>query len=203
MKKKTKHIDFWFSIGSTYTYLTISRLRKIIKQNKINIIYKPFNVRIIMLEMNNKPFSPSKRSKVKYMWRDIQRRAEVHGIPVPLSSAPFPISNIELANQIALVGNDEGWILKYLEQTYHHWIINGFLPGEERNLFYTFNNLKLNQGKVLKTALSLSIKKNLIKQTDIAKNKGIFGSPTFLVGKEIFWGDDRFEDAIRWYNRNL
>ena len=64
MKKKAKHIDFWFSIGSTYTYLTISRLRKIIKQNKINIIYKPFNVRIIMLEMNNKPFSPSKRSKI-------------------------------------------------------------------------------------------------------------------------------------------
>jgi len=36
-------------------------------------------------------------------------------------------------------------------------------------------------------------------ETDAARALGIFGSPTFVTGKEIFWGDDRFEDAIRWH----
>ena len=40
-----------------------------------------------------------------------------------------------------------------------------------------------------------------MKQTDLAKSKGIFGVPTFTIEKEIFWGDDRLEDAIKWYNK--
>jgi hypothetical protein len=36
-------------------------------------------------------------------------------------------------------------------------------------------------------------------KADIARDLGIFGSPTFVVGRELFWGDDRLEDAIRWY----
>jgi 2-hydroxychromene-2-carboxylate isomerase len=38
-----------------------------------------------------------------------------------------------------------------------------------------------------------------MKETDLARDFGIFGSPTFVVGREIFWGDDRLEDAISWY----
>ena len=47
----------------------------------------------------------------------------------------------------------------------------------------------------------INTKNNLIEQTKIAKSKGIFGAPTFIVEKELFWGDDRFEDAIKWYNK--
>jgi hypothetical protein len=36
-------------------------------------------------------------------------------------------------------------------------------------------------------------------ETNTAKERGIFGSPTFVVGSELFWGDDRLEDAINWY----
>jgi 2-hydroxychromene-2-carboxylate isomerase len=38
----------------------------------------------------------------------------------------------------------------------------------------------------------------LKKQTDVAHQKGIFGAPTFYVGEEIFWGNDRLEKAIQW-----
>ena len=41
-----------------------------------------------------------------------------------------------------------------------------------------------------------------LNQTEIAKNKKIFGSPTFIYNDEVFWGDDRLEDCIKWSNLN-
>ena len=50
----------------------------------------------------------------------------------------------------------------------------------------------------LKEANSNEIEDNYLQNTEIAKNKGIFGSPTFIYENEVFWGDDRCEDAIKW-----
>jgi hypothetical protein len=52
---------------------------------------------------------------------------------------------------------------------------------------------------VLALANTEEAKAALMAETDIARHLGIFGSPTFLVGRELFWGDDRLEDAISWY----
>ncbi len=201
MNIKKKKIDFWFSIGSTYTYLTVARIKNIIKNISINIKLKPFNVRTIMLEMDNRPFPPSKKIKVDHMWRDIQRRAEIYEIVIPSMPVPYPLKNMEIANQIALLGVNEGWCLDYLELTYYNWFVNKLPAGEEENLILTFKELNLNYEKIKKNAVTNEIENNLIKQTKIAKSKGIFGAPTFIVEKELFWGDDRFEDAIKWYNK--
>ena len=201
MNKKEKKIDLWFSIGSTYTYLTVTRIKDTVKKNNININLKPFNVRTIMLEMDNRPFPPSKKIKVDHMWRDIQRRAEIYKIVVPSLPVPFPLKNMELANQIAILGVNEGWCLEYLELTYYNWFINKLPAGEEKNLILTFKKLNINYEEIKKKAFTKEVKSSLIEQTKIAKSKGVFGAPTFMVEKELFWGDDRFEDAIKWYNK--
>ena len=72
----TNAIDFWFTVGSTYTYLTVSRLDAIEKANGIRFRWRPFNARAIMQEMNNVPFA-TKPTKLAYMWRDVERRAEL------------------------------------------------------------------------------------------------------------------------------
>ena len=201
MNKKEKKIDLWFSVGSTYTYLTVTRIKDTVKKNNININLKPFNVRTIMLEMDNRPFPPSKKIKVDHMWRDIQRRAEIYKIVVPSLPVPYPLKNMELANQIALLGINEGWCLEYLELTYHNWFINKLPAGEDENLILTFKKLNINYDEIKNKALKNEVKNSLIEQTKIAKSKGIFGAPTFIVEKELFWGDDRFEDAIKWYKK--
>ena len=68
-------VDFFFSIGSTYTYLSVTRILDIEKKHQIKVNWKPFSVREIMTEMNNIPFPKDKINKVNYMWRDIERRA--------------------------------------------------------------------------------------------------------------------------------
>lgn len=51
------NIDFWYSIGSTYSYLTVMRLPKLEQEYGVNIRWRPFNVRDVMVEQNNVPFS--------------------------------------------------------------------------------------------------------------------------------------------------
>ena len=76
-----REIEFWFSIGSTYTYLSVERLPEISIEHNINFIWKPFSVRQIMIEMENVPFTPPpKKNKSNYMRRDIERRSKLYGI---------------------------------------------------------------------------------------------------------------------------
>ncbi|TIT86612.1 MAG: 2-hydroxychromene-2-carboxylate isomerase, partial [Mesorhizobium sp.] len=70
-------IDFWFSIGSTYTYLSVMRLAEVAAETGIEFRWRPFNVRAIMIEMDNIPFA-KKPAKAAYMWRDIERRAAMY-----------------------------------------------------------------------------------------------------------------------------
>ena len=94
-------IDFWFSIGSTYTYLTVLRLPKTALANGIEISWRPFNVREVMAEQKNIPFA-NKPVKSAYMWRDIGRRSRMYGLE-PKIPAPYPLSGLVLANQIAIL----------------------------------------------------------------------------------------------------
>ena len=119
-----QEINFWFSIGSTYTYLTVSRLSEIIEAENLKINFFPFSVRTVMKDMDNIPFPPSKKPKVDHMWRDIQRRAMHYKINVPEVPVPYPLKDLDLANCVAIVGLQEGWILKYLEETYKLWFLN-------------------------------------------------------------------------------
>jgi len=74
-----KEIEFWFSIGSTYTYLSVTRLKEVEQKFEVKFSWQPFSVRKIMLEMDNVPFPPTKQVKADYMWRDIERRARSYG----------------------------------------------------------------------------------------------------------------------------
>ena len=107
----TAPIEFWFSIASTYTYLSVSRIADVIRQTGIELRYKPFSVRSIMVEQNNIPFR-TKPVKLAYMWRDIERRAALYGLPFA-GPAPYPLKDVSLADGVALIGAREGWCLEY------------------------------------------------------------------------------------------
>jgi 2-hydroxychromene-2-carboxylate isomerase len=74
-------IDFWFTVGSTYTYLTVSRLHEVEAATGIRFRWRPFNARATMQEMNNVPFA-TKPIKLAHMWRDVERRASKYEVPL-------------------------------------------------------------------------------------------------------------------------
>ena len=193
-----RKIEFWYSIGSTYTYLSTQRLLNVGQQNNVEFEWFPFSVRARMIEMENVPFmAEKKRHKIDYMWRDVQRRAGFYGFEAKVP-APYPLKEFDLANKVAILGKQEGWINEYTILTYKKWFMDHQEPGSEPNLSTTLNEIGLDAVKTIKLAKTDEIEKIYLKNTEMAKNKGIFGSPSFVVDNEVFWGDDRCEDAIKW-----
>ncbi|MDC3149089.1 DsbA family protein [Alphaproteobacteria bacterium] len=193
-----KKIEFWYSIGSTYTYLSTQRLTEIANKKNIEFEWCPFSVRSRMIEMENVPFmAEKKRDKIDYMWRDVQRRANFYGFDAKVP-VPYPLKEFDLANKVAILGKNQGWIKEYTILTYKKWFLEHLEPGSEPNLSSTLKEIGLDSESVIKLAQTDEIEQKYLKNTEMAKNKGIFGSPTFIVENEVFWGDDRCEDAIKW-----
>tara|TARA_A100001011_G_scaffold289167_1_gene300299 strand:- start:412 stop:1002 length:591 start_codon:yes stop_codon:yes gene_type:complete len=192
-----KNIDFYFSIGSTYTYLTVTRILDVEKKHQIKFNWKPFSVRVIMKEMDNIPFPKDKINKVNYMWRDIERRAEGYGF-FAKTPVPYPLSEFDLANKIAILGLDKGWGIDYIRLTYKKWFQEGKEPAIDPSISEICKELALNKNEIVSEAKSEIFEKKYMSNTDSARENKVFGSPSFIVEDEIFWGDDRMEDAIKW-----
>jgi 2-hydroxychromene-2-carboxylate isomerase len=189
-------IDFWFSIGSTYSYLSVMRLAEVGAQTGVHFRWRPFNVRAIMIEMDNIPFA-KKPAKAAYMWRDIERRAAMYKM-VPKLPTPYPLAELERANRVAVIAAAEGWCEAYARGSYRRWFEQGEPAGSEPNLSASIEEAGQKPRRVLRKADSDAANADLAAATEQAKALGIFGSPSFVVDGELFWGDDRLDDAIRW-----
>jgi 2-hydroxychromene-2-carboxylate isomerase len=154
-------------------------------------------VREIMIEMDNIPFA-DKPVKRDYMWRDIERRADLFGIKAKLP-APYPLTGFDLANQIAILGEQQGWCRDYVIATYQLWFQHGQPAGQEPNLSKSLKSIGLNPEEVIGQALSEEIVAAYKLSTSRARQLGIFGAPSFVTRGELFWGDDRMEEAVLWH----
>jgi 2-hydroxychromene-2-carboxylate isomerase len=193
---RMKPIDFWYSIGSTYTCLTVFRLAEVTAQSGATFVWRPFDVRSIMVAQNNIPFR-DKPVKAAYMWRDIDRRAALYGLRLRLP-APYPLERLDFANRIAVLGATEGWCAAYTRAAYRLWFQEGLPAGSEPNVSRSLTEIGQDPGRVLPLVESPAIRDALARETAEAATLGVFGAPSFVVEGEVFWGDDRLEDAIAW-----
>src|SRR4051812_4312779 len=189
-------IEFWFSIASTYTYLSVSRMADVVGRTGVEIRYNPFNVRTIMIEQNNIPFR-TKPVKLAYMWRDIERRAALYGLPFA-GPAPYPLKDVSLADAVAFLGAREGWCLEYTAAVYRRWFLGHQDMSNDEQIGAALKEAGQSPDRIIALARGEALQRELVSATERAKGLGVFGSPTFVVGEEVFWGDDRLDDAITW-----
>ena len=135
------------------------------------------------------------------MWRDIERRAKFYGFNAKVP-APYPLSQFDLANKIAILGMNEGWGIEYVVLTYKKWFQEGREPATEPNLHEILNSLNLDYKSTIDKSKKDDINENYERNTSDAFKKGVFGSPTFIYNNEVFWGDDRLEDCLKWIRLN-
>jgi 2-hydroxychromene-2-carboxylate isomerase len=188
-------MEFWFEYGSTYTYLTVARISHLAEASNVALRWKPFLLAPLFTKMglSQGPFLPFP-SKMKYMWHDLERRARLHGLPYRKPSVYPPIT-LQTA-RVGLVAAEEGWCAEFTLGVFsRHWTQNVEI-GTPNNLRESILAAGRNPDEVIAKAESQPNKAALRAQTRTAEDKGIFGSPSFLVHDELFWGDDRLEEAI-------
>jgi 2-hydroxychromene-2-carboxylate isomerase len=177
----------------------VTRLPEVAREEGVFFRWRPFCVRAIKIEMDNIPFV-TKPTKAAYMWRDIERRSARYGVPVRVP-APHPLKAFDLANCVAVLGAREGWCSDYVRATYRRWSQDGERAGSEPNLSASLKESGQDPSRVPDLAASGEIGRAYEAATEEARRIGVFGAPSFVIGDEVFWGDDRLDDAIEWSRR--
>ncbi|MDX8457915.1 2-hydroxychromene-2-carboxylate isomerase [Mesorhizobium humile] len=190
-----KQIDFFYFFGSGYAYLSVMRIAAMAKQSGVAVRWRPFNVRTVMAE--NNIALRTQAAKVKYMWRDVERRAATHGVPY-VKAPIWPTDPDLLANRIAMVAAEEGWCEAYTIASFSAWYLEGMELGSRAHLGHVLAPLGQDVDDVIAKADGARAHERLKAETDAARSYGIFGSPAFVVDGETFWGDDRLEEALAW-----
>ena len=178
-----KQLDFFLFLGSTYTYLAVNRAEQVAAREGVTLRWRPFSVRSIMIEQNNRPFV-GKPIKLAYMWRDLERRARRHGIP--FGSVPdYPNDRDELANRVATVAAVEGWCPQFAKAPYATCFMENKDPGKAEHLFPIIEGLGKDPHDVLSQADSQEIRAKYTAETELARSLGVFGSPPFVCADEV------------------
>ncbi|TKB10093.1 MAG: 2-hydroxychromene-2-carboxylate isomerase [Mesorhizobium sp.] len=188
-----KQLDFFYFFGSGYAYLSVMRIAAMAKQSRVAVRWRPFNVRTVMAE--NNIALRTQAAKVKYMWRDIERRAATHGVPY-VRAPIWPTDPDLLANRVGMVAAGEGWCEAYTVASFRAWYLEGMELGSRVQLEHVLPPLRQGVDDVIAKADGPGAHERLKAETDAARSYGIFGSPAFVIDGETFWGDDRLEEAL-------
>jgi len=189
-------LDFYFFYGSIHSYLSVMRVDALAATAQIAVRWQPFNLREILIEQNNTGFTKN-AVKMDYFWRDLERRAKHQNIPF-VGRAPYPADPDLLALRVGLVAAQEGWCAEYSRATFHDWFIERRPPGVGDHVAQILTSLGKPPQPIIGRAIGAEGDRLLQVATDSARQLGIFGAPTFAIGREIFWGDDRLEDALNF-----
>jgi len=197
----TQHIDFWFDFASTYSYLSALRIEPLAAAKGVKVNWRPFLLGPVFTAMgwNDSPFNIYP-AKGRYMWRDMERLCKHYGFPLQRPSK-FPRNGLRPA-RIICANQDAPWVPDFARTVFAAAFAKDQDIGEREVIVRLLESMGLNAEDLIASGESLEGKALLRSQTEAAFNLGIFGAPTFIVDGEMFWGNDRLEQALAWAEGN-
>jgi 2-hydroxychromene-2-carboxylate isomerase len=192
------HIDFWHDLASSYSYPAALRIEKAAALVGVRVRWRPFLLGPVFKAQGwpDTPFNllPNKGA---YMWRDLERICSGLGIPFRRPEL-FPQYSVTAA-RVALIGHDEGWGVAFSTALFRAEFGEGRDIGNRSVLLKVLEGIGQSPEPILARAEAPADKARLRVETDEAQRLGIFGAPTFITEDgELFWGNDRLEQALQW-----
>jgi 2-hydroxychromene-2-carboxylate isomerase len=189
-------IDFFYEFASTYSYIAAMRIAPLAQAAGVTVRWRPFLLGPIFKAQgwDTSPFNLYP-AKGRYMVRDCEREAAANGLTFRLPE-PFP-QNTLLAARVAAAALEEGWGEEFSRKVYRAQFAERRQVGDRDVIGEIVDALGQNGAAALARAGSDDIKGKLRRNTAEAQRHGIFGAPSFIAGGELFWGNDRLEQALR------
>jgi len=188
-------LEFWFDLASNYSYLSVMRIESAALHAGVSVQWRPFLLGPVFeaLGWEGPPFVVQKE-KGAYVWQDMARQCRKYGIPWQQPTV-FPRRAV-LATRIAVLGADEPWLPAWCRAI----MVRNY--GEDREVdtpeavIEVLEGLGLPAQRIVEDALADANRQRLRDATRTARERGVFGAPTFFVGDEMYWGNDRLDDAL-------
>jgi len=192
-------LQFWFDFGSTYSYVGAMRVEEECARAGVRLEYRPFLLGPIFTELLGIKDSPFNVQAVRgrYMWRDIERLCGKHGLPWRRPTV-FPRNSV-LAARVAL--SSPAVIGPVTRAVFLANFAEDLDISDAGVLRKLVDSVGGDGERALELAQTPEIKARLRANTAEAQQIGIFGAPDFVVDGELFFGQDRLEDAVAWARR--
>jgi 2-hydroxychromene-2-carboxylate isomerase len=191
-------IEFWYEFASTYSYPAAMRVEKVAAPKGVTVRWRPFLLGPIFGAQGwtDSPFNLYP-AKGKNMWRDLERICEAEDLPLKQPPFRFPQNGLKAA-RIALAGVTDGWTPAFTRAVYTANFAEQKDIADDGVLATILGKLGVDAEHAVSAANSSDNKQALKAQTEEAIARGIYGAPSFLVADELFWGNDRLEQAVTW-----
>lgn len=196
-------VTFWFEFASTYSYLSVMRIEAEAQSRGVEVAWKPFLLGPIFTSQgwDSSPFSIY-ADKGENMWRDLERRAEKYRLPFNRAAqALFPQHSV-LAARIAIAALQTPWGRNFCRAVYQAQFVDALNISDPDVLAECVTSVGGDPVGALDLAQQPAQKAALRANVDAAQSQRVYGAPSFIVDGELFWGDDRLEDALDWAIRD-
>ncbi len=191
-------LELWFEFASSYSYPAVMRAEAACRRAGVSLAWRPFLLGPIFQRQgwNDSPFNLYP-AKGRYMWRDLERLCGKYGLPFRRPSS-FPRNGL-LAARVAILPEARPRRPEFVRAVFRANFAEDREIGDEATIREILDELDLDADLLLERARAPENKERLRRQTQAAADLGIFGAPTFVSEGELFWGQDRLEDALAWH----
>lgn len=188
----SKAVEFYFDVGSPAAYLAWTQLPRIVRETRTEIEYRPFLLGGVFQATGNR--SPMEiPAKGQYMLDDLQRYAARYGVPFRYNPH-FPINTLTLMRMVlGLQMRDPDRMVPFVDAVYRAMWVDMKNMNDPATVTAVLQQAGFDPEKMLALASDQAVKDDLKVVTQEAVARGAFGAPTFFVGDQMFWGQDRLE----------
>jgi 2-hydroxychromene-2-carboxylate isomerase len=188
----SQHIDFFFDFVSPYTYLAQTQLPALIARTNATLRLWPMHLLNLMKRVGNSPTTVLCSNKMKYAGQDMDRWVSRYRVPFQFNPHVFAADQ-SLALRAAMVAQDQGVEDAYNRAIFGAFWVEGLDVNDRARLGERLDAGGLDGNALLEAASEARYGERLAENTETAAQRGIFGSPTFIVGDDVFFGNDRLE----------
>jgi 2-hydroxychromene-2-carboxylate isomerase len=188
----TKAVEFYFDVGSPAAYLAWTQLPKIVAQAGSEIEYRPFLLGAVFQATGNR--SPTEiPAKGQYLQDDLQRFARRYGVPFRHNPF-FPINTLTLMRgALGLQMREPDRMVPYVDAVFQALWVDGKNMNDALTVTQVLQQAGFDPEQLLALTSDPAVKDQLKVVTQEAVARGVFGAPTFFVGTQMFWGQDRLD----------
>jgi 2-hydroxychromene-2-carboxylate isomerase len=193
-----REVEFLFDYGSPFSYLASVQIEGFAKRNGAEVTYTPILLGAVLKATGNA--SPmTVPAKGRYMATELRRWAARYGVAFRPNPHGFMSNTLRLMRG-AVAAQANGWFALYHRAIYRATWAEAQNLGDDTVLRELLENVGVPATTLMAEIEREEVKDRLRQNTDRAVERGVFGAPTFFVGGEMFWGNDRFdfvEEALR------
>jgi 2-hydroxychromene-2-carboxylate isomerase len=188
----TKSFEYWFDFGSPAAYLAFTQLPKLEVETNAKAVYRPMLLGGVFQATGNQ--SPaSVPAKGVYTFKDFDRFAKRYGVPFN-SNPHFPINTLLLMRgAMGIQQQEPERFLAYCKSVFQAIWVDSLNMNDPATVGAVFHKAGFDPQSLMALANDAVIKEALKTATTDAVARGVFGAPTFFVGTQMFWGQDRLD----------